>query len=82
MILFMSVLDQVALLFYSGLGYWDICSGHCICNELGGGGLYLNGKEILYDTLNNTEFLGNLIVMSPNILKLNKCIKLFENTEY
>lgn len=62
-----------------GLGYWDICSGHCILNELGGGAYYINGEEIVYDSVDNTQFIKNLVTMSPNNEKLKSCLKILEN---
>eukprot|EP00340_Litonotus_pictus_P009773 CAMPEP_0170521172 /NCGR_PEP_ID=MMETSP0209-20121228/6497_1 /TAXON_ID=665100 ORGANISM="Litonotus pictus, Strain P1" /NCGR_SAMPLE_ID=MMETSP0209 /ASSEMBLY_ACC=CAM_ASM_000301 /LENGTH=86 /DNA_ID=CAMNT_0010807877 /DNA_START=674 /DNA_END=931 /DNA_ORIENTATION=+ len=39
-----------------GLGFWDICAGHALMKEAGGGCFYLSGEETVYpqDFLNTS----------------------------
>jgi 3'-phosphoadenosine 5'-phosphosulfate (PAPS) 3'-phosphatase len=52
------------------LGYWDVCAGHALCKEVGGGLFYFNGDELLYKK--GETLINGKIYMSPNRKKIDQ----------
>lgn len=55
----------ILLFFILGVGFWDICCGHALNRELGGGCYYLDGTEITYP-MNTKEFLAKPFFIGPS----------------
>jgi 3'-phosphoadenosine 5'-phosphosulfate (PAPS) 3'-phosphatase len=71
---------DLVFLSKAGPGFWDVCAGHCLVNELGGGFSYVDGNEITY--MNNGERqLMKGCIMSLSKEKLAKFLEKFEKSE-
>jgi hypothetical protein len=62
--------DYIYLCNCQDLGYWDVCAGHALCKELGGGLFYFNGIELAYPAEYN-KFINGNIYMSANKKKID-----------
>lgn len=62
-----------------GLGFWDICSVHCLVKELGGGIFYDSGEEVIYPT--KKEVLSDVIIFSRNKDYIEKFISVLKEND-
>ena len=58
-----------------GLGYWDICSGHALANEVGGSCWYSDGEEVVYPCNHQDVTLVKTCIISPDIFQISEFLK-------
>lgn len=58
--------DYVYLASGKGLGFWDVCSGHALVKEAGGGLYYLDGSEVIYPKDATYRNLTGVCFMTSN----------------
>ena len=72
-----AVLSLVGDYFYfapsMGLGYWDVCAGHALAREVGGGCYYVTGEEIVYPEVSTEKILPKVFCLTSS----NKKAELF-----
>jgi fructose-1,6-bisphosphatase/inositol monophosphatase family enzyme len=63
-------------------GFWDVCAGHCLAKELGGGLYHINGDEISY-SLKGDYYLQTGYIWIRDKSKLSKVLDIIkENNIY
>ena len=51
-------------IFYLALGLWDVCAGHALNKEAGGGQYSLDGEEIKYPKSTTSRRLGKVVIIT------------------
>ena len=58
-----------------GLGFWDICAGHAIANEIGGSCWYITGEEVIYPCTFKEKSVPRSVVIGVSTDQINEFLK-------
>jgi 3'(2'), 5'-bisphosphate nucleotidase len=72
--------DYFYLASGKGLGLWDVCAGHSMIKEIGGGLYYLDGSEVSYPNFTSSRYLGNICLMTSNSNRVPKFLNVFKES--
>ena len=77
----LEVVLQDYLFLSSGpeLGLWDVCAGHCLAKEVGGGLFYLDGTEVRYPNDKTSRTLTKTTFMSKSIIRAQKFVEIYKS---
>jgi 3'-phosphoadenosine 5'-phosphosulfate (PAPS) 3'-phosphatase len=67
--------DAFYAAYIKSIGYWDICAGHALLKELGGGVYNENREEFVYTNEEPTGIITGLLFMSPYCSKICKFVE-------
>lgn len=80
MIMYILHLEVNCVILFLDLGYWDVCAGHCIAKELGGGLYYLNGEEVTYPCNYTEKNVKDIVILTASGDKVKKFLEVYDNS--